>query len=51
VPKSAVLQLEEPITTDADNYPPVRAGPMETLDYEVIIHLDRLHDYSLSSPQ
>ncbi|KAK1695058.1 hypothetical protein QYE76_011755 [Lolium multiflorum] len=39
-----VLKLEEPMGTVAD--PASRSGPLKLLDYKVLIHLDRVIDYS-----
>ncbi|CAL4936175.1 unnamed protein product [Urochloa decumbens] len=51
------LQLQEPIDHPDDYYPSmntmelayVRDAPLKTFDYEVLIHLDRVLDYTLPS--
>jgi hypothetical protein len=54
------LDLEEPLEVDSPllHFPelgmevdlPVRTGPLRTLSYDVLLHLDRVLDYSASPP-
>lgn len=52
--KTVTLKIAEPLTYPEEYYwqmgefelPAIRTGPAEMLNYEVIIHLDRVFDYS-----
>nr|TKW01779.1 hypothetical protein SEVIR_8G201200v2 [Setaria viridis] len=52
--KTVTLKIDEPLTYPEEYYwqmgefelPTIRTGPAEMLNYEVIIHLDRVFDYS-----
>jgi hypothetical protein len=58
--RRGLLDLEEPLEVDSPllHFPelgiladrPVRSGPVKTLSYNIILHLDRVLDYSGSPP-
>jgi hypothetical protein len=57
IAKEGVLQIAEPVEVTEDYFirlgehglPNLRSGPAKMLDYEVIIHIDRIEDYTSRS--